>query len=99
MAYLKGRPSLRCVFVLIDSRHGLKDNDIEIMKVLDVAAVNYRIVLTKTDKIKNQKRDYMVENIEAALKKHPAAFPNVTLTSAEKKHGLDDLENVILDLL
>ncbi len=52
--YLRGRPTLRCVFILIDARHGLKDSDLDLMKMLDQAAVSYRIVLTKTDKVENE---------------------------------------------
>lgn len=93
--YLRGRPNLRCVFVLVDSRHGLKDSDIELMKMLDESAVSYRIVLTKTDKLKSQERDSVAAKTLEALKKRPAAFPAVALTSAEKGAGIPELRAVI----
>ena len=85
---------MRCVFLLIDSRHGLKDNDEEIMKMLDETAVHYRIVLTKADKIKAKEREKLEENLKASLKKHPAAYTEVLFTSAHKNNGLDDLRRV-----
>lgn len=93
--YLRGRPSLRCVLILIDSRHGLKDSDHELMTMLDEAGAAYRIVLTKTDKVKDQKRTFMIESIEEELKKHAAAYPKILATSSVKSHGLDDLKAVI----
>jgi len=93
--YLRGRPTLRCVCILIDSRHGLKDSDIDLMKMLDEAAVNYRIVLTKSDKIKTQERDKRIADITKVLQKHPAAHPVVTVTSAQKSYGLSDLRTII----
>lgn len=94
-AYLRGRPTLRCVFILIDSRHGLKDADLDLMKMLDEAAVSYRIVLTKTDKIKSQDLAKVTANIEKTLKNHPAAFPLVLATSSEKGAGLPELRAVM----
>lgn len=88
--YLRGRPTLACVFILIDSRHGLKDLDIELMEMLDKAAVQYRIILTKTDKVKRQELEKVSEHIIEVLKKHPAAFPAVLPTSAEKGIGLPE---------
>lgn len=93
--YLRGRPTLRCVFILVDSRHGLKDTDEELMKMLDVAAVTYRIILTKTDKIKKHELDAVVEETLAVVKKHPAAFPGVMPTSANSGDGLPELKAVI----
>lgn len=90
--YLRGRQTLRCVFLLIDARHGLKDNDTEIMKLLDEAAVSYRIVLTKTDKVKSQDLEKITDNITQRLKDHPAAFPGLLHTSAHKSFGLDTLQ-------
>ena len=84
--YLRGRPNLRCVFILVDSRHGIKDSDTELMKMLDEAAVSYRLVLTKIDKIKDQARDKIAQQTLEALKKRAAAFPAVASTSAEKKY-------------
>ena len=94
-SYLRGRPGLRCVFVLVDSRHGLKESDSEVMTMLDKAGVSYRIVLTKIDKAENA--DKIAADIEAALKKHPAAFPIIYRTSAEKALGIDTLRRAVLD--
>lgn len=91
MSYLRGRPTLRCVFLLIDARHGLKPNDVEVMKMLDSAAVSYRIVLTKADKIKGSG---VVDEVTLALKKHTAAFPDVFLTSSEEKTGIEELRDI-----
>ncbi len=93
--YLRGRPTLRCVFILIDSRHGLKDSDREIMKMLDETAVSYRIVLTKTDKTKQAQRDKLIASIQAELKTHGAAMNEVMLTSAHAGSGLEELRAVI----
>ncbi len=94
--YLKGRASLRCVFVLVDSRHGLKDVDKEIMEMLDIAAVPYRIVLTKIDKQKKEEADKIRIKIETELKKHAAAFPTIYETSSERKIGLEELRLVAI---
>lgn len=88
--YLRGRPSLRCVFILIDSRHGLKDSDVELMKMLDETAVQYRIILTKTDKVKNQELLKVTEKIAATLKNHAAAHPVSLPTSAHKGMGVPE---------
>jgi GTP-binding protein len=93
--YLKGRPQLRCVFILIDSRHGLKKNDIELMTILDQSAVSYRIVLTKIDKVKDEQLSNIIGKIESALKKHAAAFPSVMVTSAVKNLSIHELQDVI----
>ena len=98
-AYLKGRPSLRCCFILIDSRHGLKDSDKELMTMLDEAAVSYRIVLTKTDKVKDQALEKVASDIKAELSKHAAAYPDILSTSAHQGMGVDDLRAVIADYL
>lgn len=94
-AYLRGRPTLRCCFILVDSRHGLKESDEELMSLLDETAVPYRVVLTKIDKLKGNALEKVTENTQAVLKKHPAAFPEVVATSAEKKTGINDLQAVI----
>ncbi|MBK6896292.1 MAG: YihA family ribosome biogenesis GTP-binding protein [Alphaproteobacteria bacterium] len=93
--YLRGRANLRCVFVLVDARHGLKDSDGELMDMLDEAAVSYRVVLTKIDKIKDQERETTAQETLAALSKRAAAFPGISLTSAEKGTGIPDLRAVI----
>jgi GTP-binding protein len=89
--YLKGRPNLARVFLLIDSRHGLKAVDAEIMKMLDKAAVSYQVVLTKSDKIKPSELLSVCEATEKKLKEHAAAFPVVIATSSETKDGLEEL--------
>lgn len=89
--YLRGRPNLTRVFLLIDSRHGLKDIDREIMGMLDTSAVTYQVVLTKGDKLNVFKLKAVREAIEAEIKTHPAAFPTVLTTSAEKGHGISEL--------
>lgn len=93
--FLRGRAILRCVFILIDSRHGIKDLDRDVMKLLDEAAVSYRIVLTKCDQISESELSAMIEKTEAEIKKRPAAFPGVVPTSAEKGTGIPDLRTII----
>ena len=95
--YLRGRPNLRCVFILVDSRHGIKESDIELMKMLDETAVSYRIILTKTDKIKDQERDKRINEIQTLLKKHVAGYPDPSLTSAHKGFGIEELREIVLD--
>lgn len=85
--YLQGRPNLKRVYVLIDCRHGLKDNDRELMDSLDVAAVSYQLILTKSDKIKAGALEKVKKAVEEEAMKHPAAFPRVLPTSAEKPLG------------
>jgi len=96
--YLKGRPNLRHVYVLVDSRHGLKDVDIEVMKMLDDAAVAYQIILTKSDKVKKDAMEKVKERVEKALKSHPAAFPTPHATSSHKKYGLTELQHMVYKL-
>jgi GTP-binding protein len=90
-AYLRGRPNLKRVYLLIDSRHGLKAPDAEALDALDKAAVSYQIVLTKADKLKAGEADGMVSRTLAAIAKRPAAFPRVLATSAEKGLGMGEL--------
>ena len=94
--YLQGRVTLKRVYVLVDSRHGIKKNDDEIFTLLDKAAVSYQIVLTKTDKIKAPAVPKLIEETLAKIKKRPAAFPGVVATSSEKGEGLDDLRAAIV---
>lgn len=96
-AYLRGRPTLRCVFILVDSRHGLKPTDIELMEMLDSSAVSYRIVLTKVDKVKKQDLEKTVEKTLLVLKKHAAAHPDIAYTSSIKGTGIPELRAVIND--
>ena len=93
--YLRGRPTLRCVFVLIDARHGLKPTDIELMEMLDNAAVSYRIVLTKSDKVKIQGLEAVVIKVQETIKKHAAAHPDILHTSSVKGFGIPELRAVI----
>lgn len=94
-AYLRGRPTLRCVFILVDSRHGIKETDVELMKMLDDAAVSYRIVLTKTDKTRREDLEKLTEKTMAILKKHPAAYPEISYTSSMKGQGIPELRAVV----
>lgn len=96
--YLRGRPNLRSVLIMIDSRHGLKESDIHLMDMLDKAAVNYRIILTKADKSSRPQIAAMTESIMSVLKKHPAAYPSVHVTSSEKNQGLEDLRAILIAL-
>ncbi len=97
-SYLVGRPNLRRVFLLIDSRHGIKKIDSEIMDMLDKAAVTYQIVLTKVDKISAAALDKIVEETQQQLKEHTAAHVSVLKTSSEKNLFLDELKNEIAEL-
>ncbi|MAU97471.1 MAG: YihA family ribosome biogenesis GTP-binding protein [Fulvimarina sp.] len=96
--YLRGRATLKRVFLLIDARHGIKPNDEEVMKLLDKAAMSYQIVLTKTDKIKPPAVETLLAETLERTKKRPAAFPRLIATSSEKSRGLDDLRAEILTL-
>ena len=94
--YLRGRATLKRVYVLIDARHGIKSNDEDVLKLLDLAAVSYQIVLTKIDKIKPAGVSRLVERTDEQVSKRPAAFPGILHTSSEKSSGLDDLRAAIL---
>lgn len=93
--YLQGRPTLRRVFVLIDARHGAKAVDEEIMSLLDASAVTFQVVMTKTDKLKGEALQASLDKTRAALAKHPAAFPEIILTSSEKGEGIPTLRAII----
>ena len=95
-SYLRGRQVLARNLVLVDSRHGLKDVDREMMKMLDEAAVGYRIVLTKTDKIKASALESVADKVAQEARKHPAAFPELHLTSAEKGMGIAELRAALV---
>jgi len=90
-SYLRGRPCLRRACVLIDARHGVKDSDIAIMKMLDAAAVSYQIVLTKADKVKAADLAHCLEHTQTLLRSHVAAHPEVHVTSSEKGNGIAEL--------
>lgn len=87
--YLRGRPNLRRVFVLIDARRGIKKEDLEIMKMLDEAAVSYQIILTKVDKVSATELQKTLTATATEIEKHAAALPDIITTSSEKKIGLE----------
>ena len=97
--YLRGRSTLKRVYVLIDSRHGIKSNDEEVFALLDKAAVSYQLVLTKTDKIKEAGVPRLVSETMEKIRKRPAAFPEVLATSSEKSQGIDALRQAIVEVL
>ncbi len=98
-AYLRGRANLARVYVLIDARHGLKDTDAPTLDTLGQAAVSHQIVLTKADAVKASELAACIADVEAALKKRPAAFPKVLATSAEDGTGIAELRAAIARLL
>ncbi|MCR9124050.1 MAG: ribosome biogenesis GTP-binding protein YihA/YsxC [Phyllobacteriaceae bacterium] len=93
--YLRGRTTLKRVFVLIDARHGIKSNDEDVFDLFDRAAISYQIVLTKIDKIKPPAVARVTAETEERIRRRPAAFPGVIATSSEKARGLDDLRRAI----
>ncbi|GAA0477060.1 ribosome biogenesis GTP-binding protein YihA/YsxC [Parasphingorhabdus litoris] len=95
--YLRGRQVLKRTFVLIDSRHGIKNTDEDVLEMLDKAAVSYRIVMTKADKVKTAALEATKAKVLAEAKKHPAAHPDLIVTSSEKKQGIDELRMAVLD--
>ena len=96
--YLSGRATLRRAFVLVDSRHGIKSVDEEIMSLLDSAAVTFQVVMTKADKVKEKDRAKVLDQVRQKLSKHPAAFPELVLTSSEKGDGIATLRAIIAGL-
>ncbi|ADO43634.1 GTP-binding protein HSR1-related protein [Ketogulonicigenium vulgare Y25] len=98
-SYLSGRQTLRRAFVLIDSRHGVKSVDDEIMNLLDKSAVTFQVVMTKADKVSKAELAANFEQVKGALKKHPAAYPEVVLTSSEKGDGIETLRAIIAGLI
>ncbi len=97
--YLAGRQSLRRAFMLVDGRHGVKKVDTEIMSMLDSSAVTFQVILTKLDKVKEKDRENTLEQVRSNLQKHPAAFPEIILTSSEKGWGIQTLRSVIAKLV
>ena len=95
--YLRGRQVLARVLVLVDARHGLKDVDREMMAMLDAAAVSYRVVLTKADKLKASELEAVRAATEAEAKRHVAAYPQIHVTSAEKGLGIPELRAAVMD--
>lgn len=97
-AYLSGRPTLRRAFVLIDARHGVKSVDTEILSLLDQSAVPFQVVLTKADKVKEAERAKVLTQVRGKLQSHPAAYPELLVTSSEKGWGIPALRAVIAGL-
>jgi GTP-binding protein len=95
--YLRGRAVLKRVLVLIDSRHGLKSPDVEMMDMLDAAAVGYQLVLTKGDKVKPSALGAIYEGVASEARKHPAAHPAIFTTSSETGSGIAELRTAILE--
>ena len=98
-AFLSGRANLARVYLLIDARHGLKPVDDTVLKTLDKAAVNYQIVLTKADQVKPAELAQRVVDVKAALAKHPAAFPEIVVTSSRTGAGMAELRAAMVRLL
>ena len=94
-SYLSGRSSLRRAFVLVDIRHGIKKVDEEIMDLLDTSAVTFQCILTKSDKVNAEQQNKVLNQVRNKLQKHPAAFPELLVTSAENKAGLETLRSII----
>ncbi|MCG7493456.1 ribosome biogenesis GTP-binding protein YihA/YsxC [Thalassobius sp. Cn5-15] len=97
--YLSGRQNLRRAFVLVDHRHGVKPVDEEIMSLLDSSAVTFQCVLTKEDKVKAKDRERILDQVRERLAKHPAAFPELIVTSSEKGDGIETLRSTIATLI
>ncbi|WP_425073664.1 ribosome biogenesis GTP-binding protein YihA/YsxC [Sagittula sp. S175] len=96
--YLSGRATLQRAFVLIDFRHGIKKVDDEILTLLDKSAVPFQVVLTKQDKVKKAEQDKVLAQVREALNKHPAAYPELVITSSEKGDGIATLRSIIAKL-
>lgn len=96
--YLSGRQTLRRAFVLIDTRHGVKAVDEEILKLLDRSAVTFQAVMTKADKVSKAERNASIAQVRGALAKHPAAYPEIVVTSSEKGDGIESLRAIIATL-
>lgn len=97
--YLRGRQALKRTLVLIDSRHGIKDVDREIMDMLDKAAVSYRLVLTKADKIKASELEAVAQSTADEARKRPAAHPDILQTSSEKGMGIAELRAAVIEAI
>src|SRR5437588_2698136 len=97
--YLQGRSNLARVYVLIDARHGIKDVDRDVLKTLDKSAVSYHVVLTKADQVKRTELEKHIAGTTAALTKHPAAFPDVLVTSSRNGTGMPELRAAMARLL
>jgi GTP-binding protein len=97
--FLQGRANLARVYVLIDSRHGFKEVDTDVLKTLDKAAVSYQVVLTKADQVKKSELDETMAAAATALRKHPAAFPEILITSSRTGAGMSELRAAMIKLL
>ena len=97
--FLQGRATLARVYVLIDARHGIKDVDRDVLKTLDKSAVSYQVVLTKADQVKRAELEKHIEETTTALAKHPAAFPDVLVTSSRDGSGMAELRAAMVRLL
>lgn len=97
--YLQGRSSLARVYVLIDARHGLKEVDLDVLKTLDRSAVSYQVVLTKADETRPAELEQCIASVKAALRTHPAAFPDVIATSSQAGAGIPELRAAMVRLL
>lgn len=97
-SYLAGRPTLRRAFALIDSRHGIKDVDHQIMTLLDRSAVPFQVVLTKADKVGGQSLAATIAQVQESLQQHPAAYPELVVTSSDKGQGIATLRAIIAGL-
>lgn len=94
--YLRGRTTLKRVYILIDSRIGIKSNDVAILKMLDTAAVSYQVILTKADKVTGKVLDELKQKTLAQLTKHPAAYPEIITTSSAKRIGIQEIKDAIM---
>ena len=97
--FLQGRSSLARVYVLIDARHGIKEVDLDVLKTLDKSAVSYQLVLTKADQVKSSELEATLAATITALAKHPAAFPDVLVTSSRTGAGMPELRAAMIRLL
>ncbi|MCB2128639.1 MAG: YihA family ribosome biogenesis GTP-binding protein [Rhodobacteraceae bacterium] len=97
-SYLAGRQTLRRVFVLIDMRHGIKAVDEDILTMLDKSAVTFQVILTKADKVRSAEKERVLAQVREALQKHPAAYPELVVTSSEKGDGIETLRAIIASL-
>lgn len=96
--YLSGRATLRRAFVLIDMRHGIKKVDQDILDLLDKSAVTFQVVMTKADKVKDKDKERTLAQVRESLAKHPAAYPEIVLTSSDKGDGIETLRAIIATL-
>lgn len=97
--YLRGRQALKRGLVLIDARHGIKDVDQDVLKTLDRSAVSYQVVLTKADQVKAAELQQNIADTATALAKHPAAFPEILVTSSRSGAGMPELRAAMVRLL